>query len=140
MARKSFAAESNNSKVSLVLKWIMQGDPYAEILSGKEVIKNITIHLDKMNYNGYLRLFDIDLHVLKNYMTEASWILLQDYASKHKNDAWVCPLCKLIFKLNEYKWRCARCLFWYHGECSKPKKLCEENTGYILCLSCLFEL
>lgn len=140
MAREPFEKESDEVKISIVLKWIMQQEPCADILSGKEVIKNIVAYLDKMNYNGYLRLFDIDLNLLKTYMTSISWSLLQDYASKHKNDLWVCPHCKLIFKGNDVKWRCERCLFWYHENCAQPKKLTGQDGSYILCFTCLFGL
>lgn len=140
MARKPYQQESDDGKIMLLLKWIMQDEPYEQILSGQQVIKNITIQLNKMNYNGYLRLFDIELNILKNYMSDTSWNSLQDFASKRRSDSWVCPHCKHLFVSNEVKWRCERCLFWYHRMCAQPKELHGENTIFILCFSCLFEL
>lgn len=68
MARKPFEQLSNDDQISFVLEWIMGKQNYAEILNGKQLIKNIKIHLDKMKYNGYLRLLDIDLGMVKDLM------------------------------------------------------------------------
>lgn len=74
-----------------------------------------------MSSNGYLRIFEIDLDIIKKYMTETSLILFLDFKEKRQNDAWICPLCQDIATVMQQRWKCARCLFFIHTSCAKPK-------------------
>lgn len=133
---KPFKYESDEMRISLILKWIFAFNSRQDILSGTEKITNITSHLNRMKYNGYLRLFEIDMNIFKDRMTDTSWSLFQDFKSKHQGDAWKCPQCSLIFLENISKWKCERCLFFYHEKCAIKQN--EEIN--VLCDSCFFSL
>lgn len=140
---KPFEDEPVEMQVSMILKWIFAGDKYEKIMTGSEKLTNITTRLEKMKYNGYLRLFEIDMNIVKEYMTDSSWILYQDFKKKRERDAWKCPLCTLILEQNASNWKCHRCLFHFHEKCSKPMKTkLNGNSGesISLCSTCLFAL
>lgn len=143
MHPKPFKNESDQMKIPMILKWIFGLDPYENIISGKEKIKNITVQLSKMGFNGYLRLFEIDMNILKDFISESSWTLFEDFKSKRRLDAWKCPQCSSLFSKNSLKWKCERCLFWHHEKCAKARniKQKEEPTSQVsLCDSCFFDL
>lgn len=140
---KPFADEPVKIRIAMVLKWILASDKHDNILSGEEKLTNITVRLGKMKFNGYLRLFEIDMNIIKDYMTDSSWTLYKDFEKKHKKDAWKCPQCSLIFEKSASKWKCHRCLFYFHNKCSKPMQTkLNENSGegIPLCNSCFFAL
>lgn len=140
---KAFTNESEDTKISMILKWIFGPDSYEGILNGKVKINNITVRLEKMKFNGYLRLFEVDMSIILNRMTVSSWTLFNDFKTKRQNDAWKCPQCTSMFAQNTLKWKCQRCLFWYHEKCTKERKIkCKENLDedYSLCDSCFFAL
>lgn len=140
---KPFTDETEEAKLSMILKWIFGIDSYEGILIRNEKITNITTRLDNMKFNGYLRLFEIETNTLKSHMTQSSTVLFEDFKKKHEKDAWKCPQCSKILQPNHLKWKCARCLHWYHEKCIKERKIKrQENTSeeYALCNSCLFKL
>lgn len=142
-APKSYREEPTQKKAELLLKWISNNGSLDGILNGTTKITNITTKLKDMKYNGYLRLFDIDLTIIKTFMSENSWILLQDFKLKHKQDKWMCPQCHLFLEQDSSTWQCDRCLFWHHEKCSSPKEIRrQENLGlpFRLCLACFFVL
>lgn len=103
---KPFKDESQEAKVSIILKWIFGPVSLEGIITGKKKITNFTIQLENMKFNGYLRLFEIDTNIL-------------------------------------LKWKCERCLFWYHGKCTKERKIKRKEIPgdeYSLCDSCFFAL
>lgn len=140
---KPFKDESDEIKLSMVLKWIFGGEPYGDVLTREKKVTNITVRLEKMNFNGYLRVLGIDAKYLMDYMSETSRTLFADYKSKHLMDEWKCPQCASFFKQDALKWKCARCLFWYHEKCTKERKILRTNESqedYSLCDSCFFAL
>lgn len=142
---KPFRVESEDIKITMILKWILGSGStaYDGILNEKSKISNITVLLEKMKFNGYLRLFEVDMNILKKYMTESSWILFEDFKTKREKDTWKCPQCTTLFVQNTLKWNCDRCLFSYHEKCTKERKIkCKKNFGedYSLCDSCFFAL
>lgn len=88
---KPFESESTADKVSLILKWIFGSKSHEKIVSG-EKIANITTLLERLQFNSYLRLFEIDMNIMKVHMTENSWILFTDFKKKRENDKWKCPV------------------------------------------------
>lgn len=136
---KRFKDESNDAKISMIIKWILTSGSHEGILSGAEKITNIPTRLKAMKFNGYLRLWEVDTNILKNFMSESSWTLLTDFKTKHKDDAWKCPHCNSFFAHDQVKWRCERCIFFYHEKCAKERKI-KGIEGYSLCDSCFFAL
>lgn len=138
---KSFKNESEVMQVSLICKWIFGSDKTQDILSGKEKMRNITMQLTKMRFNGYLRLFELDMNIVKDFMTESSWTLFEDFKTKHHEDAWKCPICSMQFVQDSLKWKCGRCLFWYHEKCTKARETRQQDfENASLCSSCFFAL
>lgn len=130
-------------KTSLILKWIFGSESFENVISGEEKIKNITARLDKMSSNGYLRLFEIDVNILKGLLSDSSWILFEDFKTKRQLDAWKCPQCASFFIVSSLKWKCERCLFWYLEKCTKARKIMqkeEPESDVSLCNSCFFAL
>lgn len=136
---KRFKDESDETKLSMMIKWILASGSHESILSGAEKITNIPTRLKAMKFNGYLRLWEIDTNILMNCMTESSWTLFSDFKTKHKDDAWKCPLCNSFFAHNQVKWKCERCIFFYHEKCAKGRKI-KGIEDYSLCDSCFFAL
>lgn len=139
---RPYEDESDQKKVEIISKWVLIGN-FDNILNGTTKITNITTHLENMHYNGYLRLFGIDLCIIQRYMTDNSWILLEDFKQKHKNDKWICPQCQQILEQNTSTWQCGRCLFWHHENCSQPKVIKRQQNSDLtdfLCLACFFVL
>lgn len=127
----------------MILKWIFGLESSENIISGKEKIKNITVRLSKMRFNGYLRLFEIDMNIFNDFMSESSWTLFEDFKSKRRLDAWKCPQCSSLFMESSLKWKCDRCLFWHHEKCAKArliKQIEESVSEFSLCDSCFFAL
>lgn len=139
---KPFWAESVEIQISMILGWIFRSESYQAVLDREDKIKNITSYLRSMRFNGYLRLFEVDMHIIKDRMTEPSWILFQDFKGKHEKDVCKCPLCTYDFVNDSVKWKCSRCLFYFHEKCSKGRKVSQDvnNEGYILCDTCFFKL
>lgn len=136
-----FAEESTEVKMSMILKWICDSESYADILRGKKKLTNITTQLKSMRFNGYLRLFEIDMSCIMDVMTQTSQTLFEDFKNTHKADAWKCPICSTFFVQNSSKWKCCRCLYWYHDRCTKERKVRREGkAGFSLCDSCFFVL
>lgn len=134
-------SESAEKKISIILKWIFGSISCENYLSGSDKIKNIIMHLERMKFNGYLRLFEIDLFILKSYMTENSWIMYNDFKEKHREDAWKCPQCSNLFSKNAQKYQCVKCLFWYHEKCSPPRNFSKQSsTNVSMCTCCFFSL
>lgn len=142
--KKPFVEESNGIQIELILKWLKI--PQTDKLE----IRNITTYLSAMKFNGYLRLFEIDMLIVKPLMTDISWELFEDFQSKHLNDVWMCPICDLPCKSDSTRWKCVRCLYWYHNACAKPQLVTKNSQNvtlfdvvvetYELCLSCFFDL
>lgn len=137
---KTFMDECKEKQIKLVLKWIVEPTELSDILSGNQQIRKITYLLDGMLFNGYLRLFDIDLSMIKKYFTPISWTMLESYKANHKDDNWVCPQCRRHFKSADGKWKCERCLFWYHEKCSKPQEAKRSDSDVLFCCTCFFNL
>lgn len=139
MHPKRFMDESEEVQTCMIMKWILGSGPHAGISSGAEKIPNITTRLKTMKFNGYLRLLEVDTNNIMDHLTEGSRILFNDFKTKHKDDAWKCPHCNHVFLLNDVKWKCERCLFFYHGKCAKERKI-KGKEEYSLCDSCFFAL
>lgn len=138
---KSFEEEPVQIKISLIVKWIYGSETFEAILLGKEKITNIETRLESMKFNGYLRLFEVDKNMLYDLMTDNSKILFEDFETKRKGDAWKCPHCSSIFGQGIAKWKCVRCLFWYHEKCAKPMQVKLSGVrDKFLCNSCFFSL
>lgn len=164
---KTFMEECKEKQIEMTLKWIVNPTELADILNGNNQIRNITSLLDNLQFNGYLRLFeidtskikkkidlsdcdklitscdsyfDVDLGIIEKYFTPVSWTMLGNYKTNHKNDTWICPQCRRHFGRADGKWKCERCLFWYHETCSRPKKVKRSNTDAYFCCSCFFNL
>lgn len=67
---KTFMDESKEKQIDLALKWIVEPGTLPDILGGTRQIKNISCLLDDMRFNGYLRLFDIDLSMIRMVFVE----------------------------------------------------------------------
>lgn len=158
---QTFMEESKENKIEMTLKWIVEPTEFADIISGKEQIRNITSLLDNMRFNGYLRLFeidismirkkidfsdcnrtyfDVDLGMVEKYFTPVSWTMLENFKANHKDDKWMCPQCRRHFGRADGKWKCERCLLWYHEKCSQPKQVKRSDAGVLFCFSCFFNL
>lgn len=137
---KPFAKESRSKQLEIVLKWFLDADSVKNVLNGTMTIQNITEHLEKMKFNGYTRLFDIDLSILKEYLTERSFTLLNAFKIRRKADSCICPQCTFHIEVYDTKWNCERCLFWWHGSCSQFKEVTNSDNNYKLCYGCFWEL
>lgn len=136
-----FEEESSEIKISMILKWVCGSESYGTILSGKNKLTNITTKLKSMKFNGYLRLFEVDMIPILDLMTESSQSLFDDFKNTHKEDAWKCPICSAFFGQSSSKWKCCRCLFWYHERCTNERKVTRvAKSGFSLCESCFFSL
>lgn len=141
-AVKPFAEETQSMKTKMILTWILNEEPSEDILNGKKKVQNVTTYLNKMKNNSYLRLFeDVDLTMIKDFMTSTSWILLQDFREKHINDKWICPKCNSFLRTNQKFWQCERCLFWYHEKCLTGHivKARGNSSEMLLCGVCFFQ-
>lgn len=134
---KSFAEETTASKIDITFKWIFPNGH--ECKDGKKM-QNICMHLTSMTANGYLRLFEIDMTVMKDYMTETSWTLFRNFQEKHMHDPWICSHCNANCNDNENRWKCLRCLLWFHAACSKPQIISSSGNKTNYCLTCFFNL
>lgn len=134
---KPFESESTSNKISLILKWIFGPKSHEKYVSG-EKIANITTILQRLKFNSYLRLLEIDMNIMKEHMTESSWTLFEDFKEKRKDDKWKCPQCFSLFTENAEKYKCGRCLLWFHTKCSQPRT--SQKDGVSLCTSCFFSL
>lgn len=150
-----------------MLKWLLNPTTAVEltsldlVLSGTKKIDNITLYLESMKSRGYLRLLhDIDLRSIEKYMTETSWRALNDFNKKHGNDLWLCPICNNQFRdgaqgnhsavSDSDKWKCARCLFYFHKKCLDACLVTRANvngqldssmsTTFTLCFTCVFNV
>jgi rubredoxin len=135
---KSYANEPDIEKIKMVLNWLRLSDKIEDIMSGKQQVQNITELLTDMHYNRYLRIVhDIDLNLIKVFLSETSWMLLQQFKTHHFNDGWICPSCKKYFQMLDSKWKCSRCLFFYHSLCAMGHAYAmNNNTTYLLCGIC----
>lgn len=94
-----------------------------------------------MKFNGYLRLFEIDMNILMDRMANSSKLLFEDFKNKRKSDAWKCPQCLSLLAEDSKKWKCDRCLFWHHEKCAKAKQVKRPaKPDALLCTSCFFVL
>jgi rubredoxin len=136
---KAYIDEPDIAKIKIILNWMKQ-QKIDEILSGKEVIQNITVHLFSMQHNGYLRiLHDVDMNLIKVYLSETSRILFEQFKQDHLSDGWICPMCTKHFGLSDSKWKCSKCLYVYHNSCAIGHAFDNvDNTIYLLCSSCAF--
>lgn len=93
-----------------------------------------------MRYNGYLRiLHDVDVNLFKVYLSDTSQRLFDAFKDAHLNDGWICPKCSKYLATGESKWKCSRCLFFYHNVCAMGQAIDNgDGTMYLLCLSCSF--
>lgn len=143
-ATKTFTDEPIDARAKLILKWLLPDDLYKKVKDG-EKLQNICVHLENMKYNGYLRLFEVDMSIVKDYMTPTSWSLFQDFQNKREKDTWICPHCSVACGKDTVRWKCMRCLFWFHPACTQPK-IIKTNTEtnceitYDLCFCCLFAI
>lgn len=64
---KTFIDEPEKNQIELILKWIVEPAMLSDILGGNQQIRNITVLLEGMRFNGYLRLFDINLSMIREY-------------------------------------------------------------------------
>lgn len=136
----SFEKECVENKIHIILRWIFGLDSYENVLKGKEKITNFSIRLDNMQCGRYLRFFEIDMSIMKDYLTENSWRLFNDFKLKRQADAWKCRFCAVIFNEKKMYWKCARCLLQFHQKCSKARSVKVKGDEYSLCDTCLFNL
>lgn len=137
---RPFAAETTENRIAMILKWMCGSNPFENILKGAEKMKNVVFFLEKMKFNGYLRLFQIDMNIVKNCMSDSSWTLYLDFKKRRENDTWKCQQCSSLLLPNVSKWQCAGCLFWIHQECAKPKTNKYRGEEFSICPACLFAL
>lgn len=128
----TFDKESGINKLKLLLSWFLPKSECEEVKKGK-IIQNISTHLKEMKSNGYLRIFAVDYEILKPCMSNTSWTLFLNFKKQRENDAWICPLCQLYFNESAVRWRCERCMFYFHGNCCKP-----QGTDEKFCFKCFF--
>lgn len=141
-APKTFSAETQSNKAKLILEWILNDELSEDILNGNQKVQNIMFYLDKMKNHDYLRLFeDVDLGLIKRFLTTSSWILLQDFKKKHINDKWTCQKCNSFLKQNQKIWQCEKCLFWFHGKCMASQTIKDKNSvdETLMCFQCFFQ-
>lgn len=137
---KPFADETTENKLAIILKWMCVSNSIENVLKGAEKIKNVVFLLEKMKFNGYLRLFQIDMDIARNCMSDSSWTLYLDFKKRRENDTWKCPQCSSLLLPNVSKWQCAGCLFWIHQECAKAKTNKYRGEEFSICPACLFAL
>lgn len=128
----TFHEESESNKVNRILSWLLPKSEYARITNG-ELLRNVAMYLEKMKFHGYLRIFEVEHEGLKPYMTDTSWKLFLDFKNQRESDLWICPLCNKICDHVENRWKCMRCLFFFHVDCRKPFKEQER-----FCFDCVF--
>lgn len=134
---KSFSNESENAKISIILDWLMPNEKFTE----ETKIQNITFLLNKMDFNGYLRIFEVEFEIIRNHLTDTSWNLLQDFKQKRQNDAWVCPSCMQFVGVMQQRWKCARCLYFYHTHCVQPNYIKGTNEIFDnFCSKCFLNI
>lgn len=143
VASKAVQKRNRRNKIVHGFKMAFRSRTARRRLDSKKKVTNITVRLEGMNFNGYLRLLEIDAMYLTDYMSETSQTLFEDFKSKHQKDEWKCPQCASFFKPDSLKWKCERCLFWFHGKCTKERIILptdKSQENYSLCDSCFFAL
>lgn len=129
----TFNNESGINKLKLLLSWLLPKSECDEVKNGK-IIQNISAFLKEMRFNGYLRFFSLDYEILKPCMSSTSWKLFLNFKKQRENDAWICPICELFFDENAVRWRCERCIFYFHDNCCKS-----QGKNDLLCFKCFFQ-
>lgn len=127
-----FSSESDENKLKILLMWLLPKNQYESVLYGGS-IQNVKMHLENMNFNGYLRIFEADFNLLREKMSLTSWKLFLDFEQKRKNDKWICPTCANFFDDAIERWKCARCLFYFHDKCSQS-----QTKRILICFKCFF--
>lgn len=136
--------ESENNQSALILKWITGKTLSNDILNGSDKLRNISIYLDLLKTQGrrtYLRLKDVNIDLIKEYLSVCSWDLLLDFLKKIIDELNVCHVCKVeLQNINDEIFKCSRCLLYYHEKCENGRKL--DNLGlssqYFICKNCFF--
>lgn len=77
-----FAQETAPRQIECVLNWFLTKDEFNNVLQKGDSIKNVVSRLEKMVFNGYLRIFDVEFEMLQNYMSETSWKVFLDFKRK----------------------------------------------------------
>lgn len=129
-----FSSESDENKLKLMLMWLLPKNQYESVLYGGS-IQNVKIHLENMKFNGYLRIFKADFSLLKEKMSLTSWKSFIDFEQKRKKDKWICPTCTNFCDDIIERWKCARCLFYFHDKCSQSR-----TNNILICYKCFFNM
>lgn len=126
-----------------MMKWLTGEFPNNDILDESKKLRNISFYLDQLKKQGsrsYLRLMDINVEVIKQYLSECSWNLLEDFLRKNKHELNVCHVCKFELLNNNGIFKCSRCLLYYHDECEDRQTLNDSDLSgqYLICKNCYF--
>lgn len=135
--------ETENIQSAFVLKWLT-GEIPSNILNGSEKLRNISVYLDRLKKQGsrtYLRLQEVKLEVIKEYLSDCSWDLLIDFVKKNIDELNVCHVCEVeLHNINNEIFKCSRCLLYYHERCKEGQKLndLDLSSQYFICKNCFF--
>lgn len=137
---KTFIEEDENTQRKLILEWLLNS-PVDEYLHKHKTIDNITLLLENMKANGYLRIIqNIDLEIIKEYCSETSWEMIETFRENRTGDELKCSQCSDNFE-NINFWKCMRCFHVYHSKCCASKIITrKENEQYSLCTGCFFQI
>lgn len=136
---KPFELESQIEKVKNVFKWIF-GDSYKHNFLGGRISVSINDNLETMNNRGYVRFRNMDFSIMNEYLSGVSMRNISRFMDVHKNELYVCPHCNNDIQNGQKKWECASCLMHFHSKCMKKIEVIIEDSSYIFCRNCFFQV
>lgn len=147
----AFIRESTDNKKQILLGWLI-GEKNVEkhMKESTSQIKNVEGYLETLEKDGrHLRLSRVDLSIIRDYLTNTSWVFLHKYLENHANDENVCDRCTFKLKNNENNFLCQRCLLKYHNICeglqtvsvrSQQDDYDEQSSQQQFCKKCFYHL
>ena len=131
-----FKLELRRLQAKILLLWITGVEPQ----KGTKILADVKCYLDAMKFREYMRLFDadeVDLSVLKSWLTAAAFKDLLQFKKDHFYESWICPKCHLELSKAQVKQKgieiCYKCLFWFHKKCMGAPVV---NYDYTFCSAC----
>lgn len=137
----AFKHLSKSNKVKTILTWIMNDIPNESVMNHTRKIDTIQFHLNNIPNNAYMRLFEeVDVNILKEYLSEKAWCELQNFKAEHQNDMWHCHICFAVLSKRKLLIMCDKCMLWFHQTCLRKQsnlKGVAFNRKVFFCNSCL---
>lgn len=128
-----FDEETLEARAQIALKWMLNVNTLdRDILNGNKKISDMAHILKKEHPNRYLRVLqNVDLEILREYITETSFDFINDLKETTKNNSFICPTCNFVInQTNEVdEFQCDKCFLFYHRKCSEVYKISSKFTS-----------